>query len=141
MPRSGRKGLSLPNHYADIRKVGWMTLNVQYERYCPHCESQRLVILDGTNSGVPCPMCEMGMEIDTAVWWNAPEAYEGFWADHNVKQFTWNNGRGVRHYICQHCKKWQVGRPHDCPGEPQRVVIPAQRFSAMVEQFGEAVVV
>lgn len=88
---------------------------------CPHCHNEGMVVLDGTNNGVACPMCSIGRVQN--VTWRQPLRHddrgkplpmplqppsEWCWRpSDDLHQYSWNNGLGIDHTT--HCPICRTG--------------------------------
>lgn len=115
------------HHYGYLEDEGWLCQNVtDPTRECAHCSNAGLVVLDRIEPeyGAPCPMCEMGSDIDAnPKWWHGPnttvteDQHKGFWDLHSARRYSWNGGKTIKHFLCPHCDQWDSKRPHSCAPE------------------------
>lgn len=71
---------------------------------CDHCTNGGLVLLDQTDTAVPCPMCQVGMVKHIKFADEGAPSSERFWSLWDVRDVSWEGGRTVDHWKCYDCE-------------------------------------
>lgn len=83
--------------------------------YCPHCDNQAWVLLDGfdVDTIAPCPMCRRGQSVDTHHYGQA------YWTRRDLATTTWNGGVNgcMNIHQLRRCRHVAKGHQYPC-GKP-----------------------